>query len=166
MRLPAFETYCGGRARSGKTDLILGAAITQHQDAIIFRTEYSQIKDLVKRSREILRGTGASYNGTDKIWQGIPGNRTLEFGALKNDGDEDRYFGRPHDLICFDEIPKFKEEHYRIVWGWAVPSGENPKPAHPYHLHRQPADKTRRVLGQRTLGGMGRRQTPKPRKAR
>ena len=122
----AFECYIGGRARTGKTDLILGASITEHKDSIIFRTEYPQIKDLVKRSREILRGTGARYNGTDKIWHGIPGNRTLEFGALKNDGDDDKYFGRPHDLICFDEIPKFKEEHYRIVWGWAVPSGENP----------------------------------------
>ena len=115
----AFELYCGGRARSGKSDLILGASFTDHQDSIIFRTDYGQIKALRDRSREILRGTGATYNGTDKLWKGIPGNRTLEFGALRLDSDVDKFFGRPHDLICFDEIPKFREDHYLTVWGWA-----------------------------------------------
>ena len=115
----AFELYCGGRARTGKTDLILGTAMTQHKNAIIFRTEYTQIKALRNRSREILRGTGASYNGQEKEWKGIPGDRTLEFGALSLDKDVDKYYGRPHDLICFDEITKFQEEHYLTVWGWA-----------------------------------------------
>lgn len=127
LATPAFELFCGGRARTGKSDLILGAAIaSEHKNSIIFRPEYTQIRELRNRSREILRGTGASYNGQDHEWKNIPGNRTLEFGALKNDGDENKYFGRPHDLICFDEITKFKEEHYRTVWAWAVPSGDNP----------------------------------------
>ena len=115
----AFELYCGGRARSGKTDLILGAAMTRHKDTIIFRKQYTQITALRDRAREILRGTGATYNGTEKLWRGIPGNRTLEFGAIDLEGDTDKYYGRPHDLICFDEIPKFKEEHYLTVWTWA-----------------------------------------------
>ena len=120
LATPAFELYCGGRARTGKTDLILGAAIAgAHKSSIIFRPEYSQMKELRNRSREILRGTGASYNGQEHEWRQIPGSRTLEFGALKNDGDENKYFGRPHDLICFDEIPKFKEAHYLTVWAWA-----------------------------------------------
>ena len=126
MATEAFECYIGGRARSGKTDAIIGAALTTGQKSIIFRTEYTQITEIRDRTREILRGTGASYNGQEKIWRGIPGNRTLEFGALKLDSDIDKYFGRPHDLICFDEIPKFKKEHYLTVWGWAVPSGETP----------------------------------------
>ena len=115
----AFELYCGGRARSGKTDLILGAAMTRHKDTIIFRKQYTQITALRDRAREILRGTGATYNGTEKLWRGIPGSRTLEFGAIDLEGDTDKYYGRPHDLICFDEIPKFKEEHYLTVWTWA-----------------------------------------------
>ena len=122
----AFELYCGGRARAGKTDLLLGLAFTKHQNSIIFRTEYSQMEALEERSREILRGTNASYNAspTSKRWRNIPGNRTLKFGAIRLDGDIDKYYGRPHDLICFDEIPKFVEKHYLSVWGWACTAEE------------------------------------------
>ena len=119
MATEAQELYCGGRARTGKTDLIIGAALTEHQSSIIFRTELTQVKALRDRTREILRGTNASYNGNEKVWKNIPGNRTLEFGAIKFDKDVDKYYGRPHDLICFDEIPKFQEEHYLTVWAWA-----------------------------------------------
>ena len=117
----AFEVWCGGKARTGKTDLILGLAITEHDNSIIFRTETSQVDALEDRSRELLRGTGAVYNASPvtKRWRNIPGNRTLKFGAIKFDKDIDKYYGRPHDLICFDEIAKFKEKHYLSVWGWA-----------------------------------------------
>ena len=125
MASPAQEIYCGGRARTGKTDLIIGAALTEHQNSIIFRTEFTQVTELRNRTREILRGTGASYNGNEKIWKGIPGNRVLEFGALKNEGDVDKYFGRPHDLICFDEIPKFREDNYLTLWAWACSTDRN-----------------------------------------
>ena len=117
----AFETFCGGRARSGKTDLLLGLSFTEHQSSIIFRPEFSQMEALEERSRELLRGTGARYNASpiEKRWRDIPGGRTLKFGAIKYDGDVDKYFGRPHDLVAFDEIAKFKEKHYLSVWAWA-----------------------------------------------
>lgn len=117
---PAFETFVGGRARSGKSDMILGEAFTNHKSSIIFRPEYSQLEALEERSREILAGTGAVYNASQgsKRWRNIPGGRTLKFGAIKHDGDADKYFGRPHDLVCFDEITKFKERHYLSVWAW------------------------------------------------
>ena len=117
----AFEVWCGGKARTGKTDLILGLALTEHDNSIIFRTETSQVDALEDRSRELLRGTSATYNASpvSKRWRNIPGNRTLKFGAIKFDKDIDKYYGRPHDLICFDEIAKFKEKHYLSVWGWA-----------------------------------------------
>ena len=125
MASPAQEIYCGGRARTGKTDLIIGAALTEHNNSIIFRTQFTQITELRNRTREILRGTGASYNGNEKIWKDIPGDRVLEFGAIKNDADVDKYYGRPHDLICFDEIPKFREEHYLTLWAWACSTDRN-----------------------------------------
>ena len=117
----AFELYCGGKAGTGKTDLILGEAITKHKRSIIFRTEYSQMEALEDRSREILANTGASYNAssTSKRWRDIPGGRSLRFGAIKYDKDVDKYKGRAHDLLCFDEIPTFREKHYLSLFGWA-----------------------------------------------
>ena len=121
METEAFELYCGGKAGTGKTDLLLGLSFTEHQNSIIFRTEYSQMDTIEDRSREILRSTGARYNASpsSKRWRNIPGSRSLRFGAIKLDSDIDKYYGRPHDLICFDEIPKFQEHHYLSVWGWA-----------------------------------------------
>ena len=116
---PAFEIYCGGRAGTGKTDLMLGAAILNHQRSIIFRTEFSQLEAIEERTREILRNTGAEFNGQSKRWRDLPSGGTLRFGALKFDKDTDKYYGRAYDYIAFDEIPKFKEKHYLTVWGWA-----------------------------------------------
>ena len=116
----AFEVLCGGKARSGKTDLLLGLALEDHNNSIIFRPEYSQMEALEERSRELLRDTGASYNAsnTSKRWRDIPGDRSLKFGAIKYDRDVGKYYGRPHDFVGFDEIAKFKEKHYLSVWAW------------------------------------------------
>ena len=115
----AFELFCGGRAGTGKTDIGIGASVTQHQDTLFLRTEYSQFKSIIKRSREVLSQTDASFNANDNIWQHIPGNRTLEFGAVKYDKDIEKYRGREHDLLVFDEIGTFPEDHYLQMFGWA-----------------------------------------------
>ena len=117
----AFEMFCGGAGGTGKTDSLLGVPILGHKDAIIFRQEYPQMEELEKRSREILSGTGATYNASpsSKMWQKLPGDRTLKFGAIKFDKDVDKYMGRAHDFLGFDEITTFKESHYLSLFGWA-----------------------------------------------
>ena len=115
----ADETFFGGRAGCGKTYLLLGIGCTEHNESILFRQEYSQLKDIIKKSRVLLSGTGASYNGTDKIWSNIPSGRTLEFGACKYDDDVEKFRGREHDLLAFDEVATFREDHYLDLCGWA-----------------------------------------------
>ena len=117
----ADELYCGGKAGTGKTDLLLGEAITNHKKSIIFRSTYSEMEQLEERSRELLAGTGASYNAsqTSKRWRDIPGGRTIKFGNLKKMTDIDKYRGRDHDFVGFDEIPTFQEKVYLTVLAWA-----------------------------------------------
>ncbi|HEY9646515.1 MAG TPA: hypothetical protein V6C88_09110, partial [Chroococcidiopsis sp.] len=114
----ADETFYGGAAGGGKTDLILGLALTSHQDAIIFRREYPQLKGLVKRAKKILRGTGAQYNATEKMWSGLPGGRSLEFGACQYEEDVEKYQGRAHDLKAIDEITHFSRSQFKFLTGW------------------------------------------------
>lgn len=121
----ADETFFGGRAGCGKTYLLIGLACTEHTEAILFRQEYSQLKDIIKKSRVLLSGTGARYNSTDKIWSDIPGGRTLEFGACKYDDDVEKFRGREHDLVAFDEIATFREDHYLDLCGWARTTNPN-----------------------------------------
>ncbi|MHC5825531.1 MAG: Hint domain-containing protein, partial [Nostoc sp.] len=96
----ADELFYGGAAGGGKSDLILGLALTAHQNSIIFRREYPQLKGLVQRCKKILKGTKAKYNSTEKVWNGLPEQRNLEFGACQHEDDVEKYQGRPHDLKC------------------------------------------------------------------
>lgn len=113
----ADELFYGGSAGGGKTDLLIGLGTTAHLKSIIFRREYPQLKDIIARSKEII-GAAGNFNGQDNVWRGLPGGRTLEFGAVQHIDDVNKYQGRPHDGKFFDELPNFLEAQYRFLIGW------------------------------------------------
>ncbi len=109
-------TFYGGAAGGGKTDLLLGLALTRHKRSIIFRREYTQLRAIEDRAIEIV-GHRRGYNASDKIWN-LPDGRRLELGAAARPGDEQKFQGRPHDLKAFDEIGHFTESQFRFLRGW------------------------------------------------
>lgn len=114
----ADETYFGGAAGGGKTDLEIGLAITAHQRSIIFRRHYTDLTEIEERLREILGQTGARYNANDHIWRNVPGGRRIELGAVQHEDDKEKWKGRPHDLKAFDEVSDFSESQYLYLSGW------------------------------------------------
>ena len=106
----------GGAAGGGKTDLLLGLALTRHHRSIIFRRAYTQLRSIEERVKNLLGGD-AGYRAQAKTWA-LPDGRTLEFGACQHAGDERAYQGRPHDLKAFDEITHFLEPQFRFLSGW------------------------------------------------
>lgn len=122
---PADIIYYGGQAGGGKTDLLLGLALTQHEKSIIFRREAVQLVGIEERLTTIL-GTRKGYNSQDGVWHlPVEGNRVLELGSVKEPNDWLKYQGRPHDLKAFDEIPHFLEIQFRALIGWM--RTDNPK---------------------------------------
>ena len=121
----AYELYFGGRAGCGKSLLGAGIACTEHKESIFFRPQYTELKDIIKKTRTMLAGTGASYNGNTFTWSNIPGGRTLEFGACRTEEDVEKFRGREHDLIVFDEIGTFSEEVYLQLSGWLRTTDKN-----------------------------------------
>jgi hypothetical protein len=113
---PADIIFYGGQAGGGKTDLLIGAALTKQQHSIIFRREAVQLVGLVERTTTIM-GSRTGYNGQDNIWH-LPDRRVLEFGSVKDPDDWMKYQGRPHDLKGFDEICHFLESQFRTLIGW------------------------------------------------
>lgn len=107
----------GGSGGGGKTDLILGLALTQHRRSIIFRREAAQSGAIIERAREII-GTTKGLNQNTGMWRGLPGDRQIEFAGVKDLGDEQKFRGRPHDLIGFDEADQFHESQVRFLQGW------------------------------------------------
>lgn len=108
--------FYGGSAGGGKTDLLLGAALTQHEHSIIFRREAVQLVGLEERMAKIL-ATRKGYNSQTGVWR-LPENRVMELGSVKEPDDWMKYQGRPHDLKGFDEITHFTETQFRTLIGW------------------------------------------------
>ena len=121
----ADEVFFGGRAGTGKTYLLLGLALEKHIHSIIFRREYPQLKDIILKSRQLLAGTSARFNGQSNTWTGIPGGRMLELGACQHEWDTEKYQGRAHDFIGFDEITHFTKSQYLNLIAWARTTIQN-----------------------------------------
>lgn len=116
LESPADIVFYGGSAGGGKTDLILGAALTQHEHSIIFRREAVQLVGLEERMTKIL-GTRKGYNSQSGVWR-LPEDRVMELGSVKEPNDWMKYQGRAHDLKGFDEITHFAELQFRTLIGW------------------------------------------------
>jgi hypothetical protein len=105
----------GGAAGGGKTDLLLGLAVTRHTRSVIFGSAYTHLGGIEQRLIEIL-GSREGYNRADMILS-RPGC-LLEFGALDRPRSEFSWQGRPHDFIGFDEGARLDERKVRLVMSW------------------------------------------------
>jgi hypothetical protein len=103
-------------SRRGKSDLLLGLALTAHERSLILRRVNRDVGSLIDRTAEIL-GTRAGYNVQTHVWR-QPDGRTLEFGGCQYEHEKERYKGRPHDLKAFDEVSDFSESQYTFIIGW------------------------------------------------
>ncbi|WP_172704862.1 terminase [Sphingomonas sp. LH128] len=111
----AFITGYGGAAGGGKSDLIAGLALTEHQRSAIFRREKAQTDGLVQRLTEILGSTNG-YNSQKSAWK-VDG-RLIEFAGLDNPTDHQKWQGRPHDFKAYDEVTEQREAQVRFTMGW------------------------------------------------
>jgi hypothetical protein len=111
------RTYLCGRAMipTHNSDLICGASLTQHERSLILRRFTDDAKELAERVMTIA-GTRQGYNGQDKIFRNFGVN--IDFGGCKEETDKQRYKGKPHDLIGFDELSDFLESQYRFIITW------------------------------------------------
>lgn len=106
----------GGAAGGGKTDLACGKALTQHQKILILRRDGKQLQGIIDRLRELIGGTDG-FNSTKGVWR-LDKGRQLELGSCLNVDDWNKYQGRPHDLLVFDEAANFLEVQVRALMGW------------------------------------------------
>lgn len=114
-------TLYGGAAGAGKTSLIVGLAVTQHEKSVIFR---AQSKDLRGVEEYLLETAGRDgWNGQDKILR--KPDRVIELAHLEKPGSEKAWQGRPHDLIAFDEGAQLARAKVQFVLGWL--RSTNPK---------------------------------------
>lgn len=114
---PADMLLYGGQGGGGKSSLLLGLALTAHRRSLIMRRQYT---DLGALTEEAIRfnGTRDGFNGSPPPKLRTKDDRLVEFGAVKNLGDEQSWMGQPHDLLGFDEAVQFIEMQIRFLMGW------------------------------------------------
>lgn len=107
---PADELFYGGQPGGGKTDLILGLALTQHDRSLILRRRALDLAAIKVRFTEI---TGK-----------VPANETrinsqyIQMGGCKDEGSKYKYQGQAHDLKAFDEVNQFLQSQYEYIKTW------------------------------------------------
>jgi len=97
------------------SDLLIGAATTQHRESLIFRRQYTQLRTLEKRLLEIYPDR-AAYNMQRREWKAR--GRVLTLGACNKIGDEQAFQGHATDLKGFDELTHFAQVQYTFLCGW------------------------------------------------
>jgi len=117
VRCQADVLLYGGSGGSGKTDLILGLAHTEHQKSLIIRKHYTDLTALTDRAKEI-NGTEKGYNGSAPPRLKTVENRTIDFGGIAKPGDEEHWQGQAHDLLAVDEVVQNREAAIRFLMGW------------------------------------------------
>lgn len=106
----------GGAAGGGKTDLMLGSALTTHKVSYVLRREATQMQGIYNRLFEIMGGRDG-FNGADKNYRS-PDGRFIRFGSTPHLGDEMGYQGQARDLLGLDETSNFLEAQVRFLMGW------------------------------------------------
>lgn len=106
----------GGAAGGGKTDLMIGSALTRHTVSYVLRREATQMRGIYNRLFEIVGGRDG-FNGAEKYYRTADG-RMIQFGSTPHLGDEMAYQGQARDLLGLDETSNFLEAQVRFLMGW------------------------------------------------
>lgn len=117
MQSEADELLYGGAAGGGKSDLIIGLALTQHERSLIFRRQSNDLDGLWDRLTAVAAPIEESNNTVKKQLRTKDG-RLIEGGHLEKPGSERSWMGRPHDLIAFDEGAQLDELKVSFVTQW------------------------------------------------
>lgn len=104
----------GGAAGGGKTDLIIGTALTAHVNSVIFRRQSTDLRGIEERLLAVAGRDG--WNGQLKALR--RGKQLIELGHLDKPGSEESWRGRPHDFVGFDEGSQLSRYKVQFVMGW------------------------------------------------
>jgi len=114
---PADIVLYGGQAGGGKSNLILGLALTEHKRSLVMRREYDDLSFLTQEAIKI-NGTRDGFRASPHPTLVATDGRLVEFRAAQRVGDEQSRQGQPFDLLAFDEAAQFAEQQIRFLLGW------------------------------------------------
>lgn len=106
----------GGAAGGGKSDLLVGLALCEHERSVLFRRQSSDLDGLWDRLTSVAGGTARNNDNKKKLL--MPNGALVEGGHLEKPRSEFSWQGRPHDFIGFDEGAQLTAGKAVFVMGW------------------------------------------------
>jgi len=119
---PADETFFGGAAGGGKTDVALAWQILRRQKyagsrGMFLRRQFENLSKpgaAIDRAHELLAGTDVYWRGDEHSFYWPNGSR-LAFGHVKEEKNKFGYQGAQVDDIVFDELGEFPVTIYEFI---------------------------------------------------
>jgi hypothetical protein len=112
----ADELFYGGEAGGGKTDLLVGLALTGHNRSLILRRTNNEARKLVDRFEEVLGTRDGLAMSPTITWRYK--DKIIDLGGCEQEEDKKKRQGIAHDLKAFDEITNFTESQYLYITIW------------------------------------------------
>jgi hypothetical protein len=111
----AEEILFGGEAGGGKSQVLIGLSLTQHERSLLLRRTNKEAGKFVEEIADVL-GSRDAYHSREDQWR-VDG-RLVDIGGCQWEDDKGKYKGTPHDLIGFDEVTDFTLSQYMFIRQW------------------------------------------------
>jgi hypothetical protein len=111
----ADELFYGGQAGGGKTDLVCGLALNEHERSLVLRRTNKEAEKLPERFEQIIGNTDG-LNKSTGTWR--IGSKIIDIGGCQLEQDKQKRKGIAHDLKAFDEVSDFTESQYTFIIAW------------------------------------------------
>ena len=113
--------FFGGAAGSLKTATMLMDAVQEYENphlrAIIFRSSYSEMTDILDKTNSMYPPLGGTYVGSPKYTWTFKSGAKIRFGYVKTDEDWKKYLGPRYSFIGWDESTAHTEKQVRNLLG-------------------------------------------------
>lgn len=112
LECPVFEVFYGGARGGGKTEASIGdwmqhaAAYGEGAIGVFFRRKFTQLTEVIARTKQLFPKIGAKYNEQRHEWTMANGARLL-FRYLEKDSDAEAYQGHNYTRIYIEEVTNF-----------------------------------------------------------
>lgn len=110
----ADELLYGGEAGGGKSALIVGLSLEEHERSLVLRRTNGEAVKLYDDYEKVIGHTNGKNE--QKGWR-IDG-RIIDIGGCQLEADKQKRKGIPHDLKAFDELVDFTESQYEFIITW------------------------------------------------
>lgn len=108
----------GGEPGGGKTGLLIGLALNDHERSLIVRKQFTDLEGVIDNAKEMVGSDDGFVGGTRPKFKKPDGGVIHFEGMTQGEKLDTSKQGTPHDFIGVDEGAQLPENAVRMLMGW------------------------------------------------